>query len=253
MSTNKLDQESDLGQKTETVKGLYMVYAAGGIFTQHDLTTNVLIKDAVWRLSKGKYELVLPQSKELREVDRPDLAAYIRNVDLLQVVKTDIFIARFDGLELDAGTVTEFIMAKFLGKPTVILRCDSRRLGGNNLDEPYNLMVKNWPRTTEVHIDSLMRYVSTFAEEYEEHDEGASFQSTIKAELNAVQKGIDEIAQALVTGLDSVLAIKAPYPLEYREVVYRVTRYTPGGGFEDLLAENELEEIIQRLRNKGTL
>jgi len=253
MSTKKSGQESDLGQEIETVKGLYTVYAAGWIFTQHDLTTNVFIKDAVWKLSKGKYELVLPQSKELRELNRPDLAAYIRNVDLLQVVKSDIFIARFDGLELDAGTVTEFIMAKYLGKPTVILRCDSRQLGGNNIDEPYNLMVKSWPRTTEVHIDSLMRYVSIFAEEHEKLDESVSVQSTIKAELNAVQKGVNEIAKALITGLDTVLEMKSPYPPEYCEFVYRVTRYTPGGSFEDLLTEKELDEIIHRLRKNGTL
>jgi len=253
MSINKSVQENGPSQKAENTQGLYTVYTAGGIFTQHDLTTNVFIKDAVWRLSKGKYQLILPQSKELRELDRPDLAAYVRNVDLLQVVKTDIFIARFDGLELDAGMVTEFIMAKYLGKPTVILRCDSRRLGGSNLDEPYNLMVKSWPRTTEVHIDSLMRYVSIFAEEHEKLDESVSVQSTIKAELNTVQKGVTEIAQALITGLDSVFGMKSPYPPEYRELVYKATRYTPGGGFEDLLTEHELEDIIHRLRKNGTL
>ena len=71
--------------RDEAVENKYSVYAAGGIFTQHDLTTNVLIKDSVWKQSKGKFELVLPQSKELRDIDRPDIAAYIRNVDLFQV------------------------------------------------------------------------------------------------------------------------------------------------------------------------
>ena len=112
--------------KDDAVENKYTVYAAGGIFTQHDLATNVFIKDSVWKLSNGKFELVLPQSKELRKLDRPDNAAYIRNVDLIQVVKSDLVIARFDGLELDAGTVIEFMLAKFLGKPTVILRCGLR-------------------------------------------------------------------------------------------------------------------------------
>jgi nucleoside 2-deoxyribosyltransferase len=101
--------------------GPYTVYAAGGLFTQHELAMNVLIKEAVWRLSDGRFQLFLPQSRELRELDRPDVEAYIRNDDLLQVVKADIVIARFDGLELDSGTVVEFIVAKSLGKPTVIL------------------------------------------------------------------------------------------------------------------------------------
>ena len=105
--------------KDEAVENKYTVYAAGGIFTQHDLAMNVFIKDSVWKQSHGKFELVLPQSKELRELDRPDIAAYIRNVDLAYVVKSDLLLARFDGLELDAGTLIEFMLAKFLGKPTV--------------------------------------------------------------------------------------------------------------------------------------
>lgn len=231
----------------------YLIYTAGGIFTQHDLATNVFIKDAVWKKSKGKFELILPQSKELRNVDRSDLAAYIRNVDLLQVVKTDMFLARFDGLELDAGTVLEFMLAKFLGKATVILRCDSRRLGGDNLDEPYNLMVKNWPRTVEVHIDSLINYVGAFAQESERLGNGETFQTTMRAELNTVQKGIDEIASKITEGLEAALKLKSPYPDEYKEIVYQASRYSPGGGFDHLLTENDLTEIIQRLRKNDTL
>jgi nucleoside 2-deoxyribosyltransferase len=87
----------------------YQVYAAGGLFTQHELTTNVLIKEAVWQLSNGKYELILPQSKELRDLDRPDIAAFIRNADLLQVTEADAVLARFDGVELDAGTLVEYM------------------------------------------------------------------------------------------------------------------------------------------------
>ena len=87
--------------------GPYTVYAAGGLFTQHELATNVLIKEAVWRLSDGQFQLVLPQSREMRELNRPDVEAHLRNVDLLEVVKADIVMARFDGLELvrDSGRI----------------------------------------------------------------------------------------------------------------------------------------------------
>jgi len=231
----------------------YTVYAAGGIFTQHDLATNVFIKDSVWRQSNSKFELVLPQSKELRELDRPDIAAYIRNVDLVQVVRSDLFLARFDGLELDAGTVIEFMLAKFLGKPTVILRCDSRRLGGENLDEPYNLMVKNWPRTVEVHYDSLINFTGGFAEKWKTLGYISTFQTTIKAELETVMKGIDEIAQIIVGGLETVLGMKSPYPNEYLEFVYKAIRHCPGCGFEQLLSEEDLTILIQRFRESGTL
>jgi nucleoside 2-deoxyribosyltransferase len=228
--------------------GPYEVYAAGGLFTQHELATNVLIKEAVWRLSNGKFQLVLPQSKELKELD----ATYLRNVSLLDVVQADIIIARFDGPELDAGTVVEFAMAKSLGKPTVIFRCDYRRLSGKGLEEPYNLMVRSWPRTVEVHIDSLLNYVGLLAEERKALGDRVTFRATIKAELNTVQKGVDEIAKKIIDGLEAVIKMKSPYPPEYQEIVYKASRYSPGSGFDQLLTENELGEMIQRLRRNGT-
>jgi nucleoside 2-deoxyribosyltransferase len=228
--------------------GPYKVYAAGGLFTQHELATNVLIKEAVWRLSNGKFQLVLPQSNELKELD----AAYLRNVDLLEVVKADIIIARFDGPEPDAGTVVEFTMAKSLGKPTVILRCDYRHLSGKGIDEPYSWMVKSWPRTVEVHIDSLLNYVGLLAEERKALGDKVTFQATIKAELNTVQRGVDEIAKKIIDGLEAVIKMKSPYPPEYQEIVYEASRYSPGSSFDQLLTENELGEIIQRLRKNGT-
>lgn len=229
--------------------GVYTVYAAGGLFTQHELAGNVLIKEAVWRLSKGRFQLVLPQSKEVEELD----AAYLRNADLLHVVKADIVLARFDGLELDSGTVVEFTMAKSLGKPTVILRCDYRRSSGQGIDEPYNLMVKSWPRTVEVHSDSIISYMGLLAEEREALGQESTFQATMKAELNAVQKGVDEIATKIIDGLEAVIKMKSPYPAAYQEIVYEASRYSPGGGFDQLLTENELGEVIQRLRTNGTL
>jgi hypothetical protein len=42
-------------------------------------------------------------------LDRPDVEAYIRNDDLVEVVKADILLARIDGLELDSGLVVECI------------------------------------------------------------------------------------------------------------------------------------------------
>jgi nucleoside 2-deoxyribosyltransferase len=248
-----MSKNTERNVKDEGVKNKYTVYAAGGIFTQHDLAMNVFIKDSVWKQSHGKFELVLPQSKELRELDRPDIAAYIRNVDLTYVVKSDLLLARFDGLELDAGTLIEFMLAKFLGKPTVILRCDSRGSGGESLDEPYNLMVKNWPRTTEVHYDSLIKFTGGFAEEWKRLGNVSTFQTIIKAELNTVMKGIDELAQVIMGGLETVLEMKSPYPDEYQELVYKIIRHSPGSGFEQLLSEEDLTTFVRKFRESGTL
>jgi nucleoside 2-deoxyribosyltransferase len=231
----------------------YKVYAAGGLFTQHELATNVLIKDAVWRLSKGRFQLVLPQSREIEGLDRPDVEAYIRNTDLLAVVQADIIVARFDGLELDSGTVIEFAMAKSLGKPTVILRCDFRRLYGQGMAEPYNLMVKNWPRTVEVHIDSYLSNAGLLNEEFEAVDVRTPFQATMQAELNAAYRGIERIAQKLIEGLEAVIKMSSPYPPDFQELVYQACRYSPGSGFDLLLTDDELLGIIGRLRENGTL
>jgi len=233
--------------------GPYTVYAAGGLFTQDELAMNVMLKEAVWRLSNGRFQLFLPQSRELREFDRPDIEAYIRNDDLVEVVKADIVTVRFDGLELDSGTVVEFITAKSLGKPTVILRCDFRRLSGTGLAEPYNLMVKSWPRNVVVHTDALMMYSRLLAQEREALGKGDAFQATMKAELGAILKCIDQLAQQMIDGMEAAIAMPSPYPPEYQEMVYRAFRYCPGGGFDHMLTEEELAETIQKLRKSGTL
>ena len=75
----------------------------------------------------------------------------------------------------------------------------------------------------------------------------------MKAELATVQKSVDEIARQIIDGLEAVLKLKSPYPPEYQEILYKASRYSPGSGFDQLLTESELGEIIQRLRKNGTL
>ncbi len=236
--------------------GPFEVYAAGGMFNQHELASNVLIKEAIWRLSKGKFRLILPQSIEVKKIT----AAHIRNVALLAVIKADIVMVRFDGLELDAGTVVEFDKAKSLGKPVVIFRSDARRLlkdvdipPGKALEEPYNLMVRNWPRTIEIHFESLSKYSILLAEERKTVKVNDTLQTMMEPELNAIQKGIDEIATNIIEALEKVIEMKSPYPSEYQEIVYKALRYSPGCDFEKFLTEKELDDIIQRLRKNGTL
>jgi nucleoside 2-deoxyribosyltransferase len=253
MSSKEAVPISDTSHVATITQVPLSVYAAGGMFTQHELSTNVYIKEAVWKLSRGRFQLLLPQSKELRESEMSDLAMFIRNADLYQVTKADMLIARFDGLELDTGTVIEFIWAKILGKPAVILRCDSRRSSSADLDEPYNLMVKNWPRTVEVQINSLMQYIRSFAEKRVEGIEQNSFQGIIDVELNIIRKGVGEIARKIIEGLEEALLLKSPYPFELKETIYKTLRHSPAGGFDKMLSESELEKIIHRLRENGTL
>jgi nucleoside 2-deoxyribosyltransferase len=173
----------------------HIIYSAGGFFTQDELATNILIKEAIWRLSNGKFQLFLPQSKELQVSNRTDVDAYIRNADLLELVKADIILVRFDGLELDSGTVLEFATSKYLGKPTVVLRSDFRRVSFAGFCEPYNLMVMNWPRTVEVQLNSFEIWADLFNVECQGIGDCDTLQGMMKAELGTVQKSIDEVAK----------------------------------------------------------
>lgn len=237
----------------ENLPESYSVFLSGELFTQHDLATNVSIKEAVWRLSHGRYQLVLPQSKELRQLDLPNLPAYLRNEDLYLLVQAEAVIARFDGPELDSGTVVEFMVAKMLAKPTIILRTDSRHLTSQGLDDPYNLMLRNWPRTVEVHVDALSNYINMITEEKETHRNDESEGNLIGAELVVVQRGIDALANELIIGLDSVIDMESPYPPELRKVVYEAVRYIPGAGFEQLFSEQNRKEILHKLSKHNTL
>jgi nucleoside 2-deoxyribosyltransferase len=239
--------------RAENGAGPYRIYSAGGLFTQDELAMNILIKEAVWRLSNGKFQLFLPQSRELQELDRADVESYIRNTDLLEVVRADIILVRFDGLELDSGTVVEFMIAKFLGKPTVLLRSDFRRVSFADMCEPYNLMVKNWPRNVEIQLNSFAIWADIFTEERQVPGYSDTLQGMMKAELGTLQKSIDEVAKQVIVGLEAVLEMESPYPAEYQEVVYQALRYSPGSGFDKLLTESELDEIMQRFKKNSTL
>lgn len=240
-------------QGRRNTPGPYIIYSAGGLFTQDELATNVMIKEAVWRLSNGTFQIFLPQSREIQELDQQNIEAFIRNTDLLEVVKADIILARFDGLELDSGTVVEYMLAKFLGKPTVILRSDYRSVSFLPTAEPYNLMVKNWPRTVDIHLDSYKIWSELFAGFYQGTADSGALQGVLQAELETLQKSTEEIARQLITALEAVIKLPSPYPPGMQEVVYQAARYSPGSGFDELLTANQLTEIIQSLRKKGTL
>ena len=248
-----LNQANRTNSDENNAPGPYTIYSAGGLFTQDELSTNILFKEAIWRLSNGKFQLFLPQSRELQELDNPNIAAYLRNTDLLEVVRSDILLARFEGLELDAGTVMEFAMAKFLGKPTVILRSDLRNVSFAGFCEPFNLMAKNWPRTVEVHLNAYKVWAGIFGGELKKYNESDTLQGVMEAELSTSKKSVDEFANKVIAGLEAVISMKSPYPPAYQEVVYQAARFSPGCGFDEMLTADELSEIVERLSKNGTL
>jgi hypothetical protein len=81
----------------------------------------------------------------------------------------------------------------------------------------------------------------------------STFQTIIKAELKTVMKGIDELAQIIIGGLETVLEMKSPYPDEYQEILYEIIRHSPGSGFEQLVSEEDLTILVRNFRESGTL
>ena len=145
------------------------------------------------------------------------------------------------------------MVAKSLGKPTVVLRSDFRRTSFGGFCEPYNLMVKNWPRSVEVQLNCFGLWAELLSKERQVPDGVDSVEATMRAELGTVQASVDEISGRVVAGFEAVLEMGSPFPPEYREVVYQASRFSTGSGFSELMTEGDLEKIVQRIRRNGTL
>jgi hypothetical protein len=114
-------------------------------------------------------------------------------------------------------------------------------------------MVKSWPRSVEIHVDSLMNYIGLIAEQSNAPGDSQALRTLLEAELSTIQAGVDQIARKVIDGLQAVVEMNSPYPPEYQEMVYKAARYSPGSGFDELLTESKLEAIVRRLRHNGTL
>ena len=84
---------------------------------------------------------------------------HIRDQDLKMVMEADLGLFNFDGADLDSGTVVEFIVAKQLDIPSVVLRSDFRNAGDQDAKgDKWNLMCSFYPRTEIVMINGMEWY-----------------------------------------------------------------------------------------------
>jgi nucleoside 2-deoxyribosyltransferase len=158
----------------------YTYYHAGPLFTLADLTTNIALSTLINQISQNRFQPVLPQDLEPRPIpsqssatsatthpsSAPPTPHTIRDTDLQALLTCDLALFIYDGAELDAGTVVEYMYAKAADIPSVILRTDFRGAGdqatlsddtGKPVDK-WNLMSSNWPRTVSVSVDSMVGY-----------------------------------------------------------------------------------------------
>ncbi len=217
----------------------YTVYFAGALFNHKDLMGNAQLASSIERTSEGRYACILPQ--DLEQTTRR--AVDIRNQDLKQVMTCDFALFNFDGTELDSGTVVEFMFAKFLDIPSVILRSDFRASGDQGKDgDDWNLMCSFYPRTRIVQVNAMAWYQQA-------RGEGGTL-----AEVS--QRFYSRIALIITENLDAVRQ-EAPLPKGERadlETLYRWALRFPGSGFETYGSEPSfVAQLLREKRNKGLI
>ena len=214
----------------------YTIYFAGDMFDHKHLAGNAILADAIEQRSNHKFKCIVPQTIEQvsnRGVD-------IRNIDLKHVMDCDLGIFNFDGPDLDSGTVVEFMYAKLLDIPAVILRTDFR--GGGDGDRlGWNLMASFYPRTEIVQLHSLAVF------------RGVAERSETLDQL--LTEYYSEVAGQVIAGLDkvlqepSLLGEQAPFP----EQLYQWALTFPANGMAELCGPDFVAEVLARKRRRGLL
>jgi nucleoside 2-deoxyribosyltransferase len=213
----------------------YSIYFAGELFSLKHLVGNALLVEALEKLSDNRYRCVVPQDLEVRDAT----SLYIRNHDLYFCMSSDLGIFHFDGPELDSGTAAEFLFAKMLDIPAVILRTDFRQ-AGDARSVPWNLMLSGFPRTELVLIDSVALYKQGTEERGMTGPQAAQFAT-------------EELAKLVIAALDTARQSPPVLPPEHRERVYEWARLFPGSGFDVRVPHAKALELLQSKLDRGLL
>ncbi len=216
----------------------FTIYFAGDLFDHKHLTGNAILAEAIEEHSRGRYACVVPQDLE----QSTERAVDIRNQDLKQLMACDLGLFNFDGTDLDSGTVVEFMLAKMLDIPSVILRSDFRSSGDQDKDgDDWNLMCSFYPRVRVVRFNAMAWY--------QQARQGAEGTSGASSRLYA------RIAAAVIEQLD---AVRAEPPVldggaRRQDELYRWAARFPGGGFEACCGAGFVEQVLEAKRRKKLL
>ena len=212
------------------------VYFAGDLFNHKDLTGNLLLAEAIERESSKRDFCVLPQHLEQstsRSID-------IRNNDLSKIISADLILVNFDGTELDSGTVIEFLFAKALDVPAVILRSDFRSAGDQERGDPWNLMCSGYPRTGNLTLNAMAWYQEAWGKG------GGS--------AAVLERFYSKLSKAIITEFDNVY--NEPSLIDSQQMLRNVYEWGlrfPGSGFSDLFTEQELKSLLKKKHLKTPL
>ena len=163
-----------------------------------------------------------------------------RNIDLKEVMACDLGLFNFDGPDLDSGTVVEFMFAKMLDIPSVILRTDLRA-SGDGEREGWNLMATHYPRTNNVIIPAFAMY----REAQEQTDSLAAL----------TDQFYTRIATDVIEALDDVIKqspLPKPNPTT-AEAIYEWAVQFPASGLPEECGVDFVENVLNRKRSKNLI
>ena len=219
--------------------GPYTIYFAGQLFDHKHLAGNALLASHIDNDSQGRYNCVLPQDLEQRGIGPMG----IRDQDLRAVMQCDLALFNFDGSEIPPGAVVEYMYAKMLDIPSVILRTDFR--GGGDQDaegDPWNLMASFYPRTRILHLDGMQWYQEALAQGGDATEVSARYQRRIAAEVIEL---LDEVRgdEAIMEG-----------GRKGAESTYRWALRLAGGGLTNLASDPRfVRRVVERKIEMGLL
>ena len=206
------------------------IYFAGDLFDHKDLAGNLILADAIEKVSNNRYQIMLPQDGECEVVNRTSQS--IRDADFKLLFNCDLIVANFDGHDLDSGTVVEFCFAKMLDMPAILLRTDFRHSGDNSLPdtEPWNLMCSHYPRTRVLHLNAMELYHS----------------SRVKAgQGSMLEEFYQSLAQKCVAELDAVISEPSWLKKDQLANQFRMALNAVGGTVKDHFPDDILEKLIE--------
>jgi nucleoside 2-deoxyribosyltransferase len=207
-----------------------LVYFAGELFSLKHLVGNAALADAIAKVSNLNFTCILPQALEERQMSAQD----IRDQDIVALIGCDLALFNFDGPELDSGTVTEFMFAKFADIPSLLLRTDFRR-GGDQGEDPWNLMMSFFPRTQTLCLNSIEIYKEA--------------SSSGLSPVGAGQSLINQVAEAVVKELERLSRLAPVIPGDLAEPVFRWLSQMPGFRAPES-SEKVMAALLQKKANR---
>ncbi|QYM78641.1 nucleoside 2-deoxyribosyltransferase [Horticoccus luteus] len=218
----------------------FTVYFAGALFTTKDLIGNAYLAEAIYERSHGRYRSVLPQDASPR--GRSPQA--IRDHALRALFAADLALFNYDGLELDSGTVAEFMAAKFADIPAVLLRSDARSTTARR-PQPWNVMTSFFPRTATVLLPSLPLYHGWHEKRHPRAADDVVRLAGLHASADA-QRVCDHIALHCVRAFDRLVALEPVMPKHLREEVYQWLALMPGFRGKAKALRKEFERCLEQ-------